>query len=35
VSDGTVERAMTVSNTTLPGQDLAVDLAGAPAGACA
>jgi Tfp pilus assembly protein PilV len=35
VSDGSVKRAMTISNTTLPGQDLAVDLAGAPAGTCA
>jgi type II secretory pathway pseudopilin PulG len=35
VSDGAVKREMTVSNTTLPGQDLVVDLAAAPAGACA
>jgi hypothetical protein len=26
---------MTVSNTTLPGQDLTIDLAAAPAGDCA
>jgi Tfp pilus assembly protein PilV len=35
VSDGTVKRDLTVSNATLPGQDLTVDLAGAPAGVCA
>jgi Tfp pilus assembly protein PilV len=35
VSDGAVKRELTLSNTTLPGQDLTVDLAGAPAGACA
>ena len=35
VSDGTVERTLTLSNATLPGQDVTVDLAGAPAGDCA
>jgi Tfp pilus assembly protein PilV len=35
VSDGTVKHEMTVSNTTLPGQDLTIDLAAAPAGDCA
>jgi hypothetical protein len=35
VSDGAAKRELTLSNTTLPGQDLTVDLAGAPAGTCA
>ncbi len=35
VSNGTVKHEQTLSNTTLPGQDLTVDLAGAPAGVCA
>jgi Tfp pilus assembly protein PilV len=34
VSNGTVKRALTLSNATLPGQDVTVDLAGAPAGVC-
>jgi Tfp pilus assembly protein PilV len=34
VSNGTVKRALTLSNATLPGQDITVDLAGAPAGVC-
>jgi Tfp pilus assembly protein PilV len=34
VSDGTVKRELTLSNMTLPGQDVPVDLAGAPAGDC-
>jgi Tfp pilus assembly protein PilV len=34
VSNGTVERELTLDNTTLPGQDITVDLAGAPAGVC-
>ena len=35
VSDGAVKSTLTLSNTTLPGQDLTVDLAGAAAGTCA
>jgi Tfp pilus assembly protein PilV len=35
VSNGTVTREQLLSNTTLPGQDLTIDLAGAPAGVCA
>jgi Tfp pilus assembly protein PilV len=34
VSDGTVKRPLTLANATLPGQDITVDLAGAPAGIC-
>jgi len=34
VSDGAVHRELTLSNTTLPGQEVAVDLADAPAGVC-
>jgi Tfp pilus assembly protein PilV len=35
VTDGTAQRELTLDNTTLPGQDLPVDMAGAPAGTCA
>jgi Tfp pilus assembly protein PilV len=34
VSNGTVKRTLTLSNATLPGQDITIDLAGAPAGIC-
>jgi hypothetical protein len=34
VSDGAVNRTLTQDNTTLPGQNVTVDLAGAPAGTC-
>jgi Tfp pilus assembly protein PilV len=35
VSNGTVKKELTAANTTLAGQDLIVDLAGAAAGTCA